>query len=53
MAEKVTRSELAAHIVNNMDYAELHESAIVGLTLHYHANPEKFHEDLNNEGFEE
>ena len=41
---------LAKHVVNQMDYAELHESAIAGLTQFYENDPDKFREDLESEG---
>lgn len=45
--------DLAEHVINNMDYDELHESAISGLVLFYEHNPEKLEEDLINEGFKD
>lgn len=44
-----TPMELASLVVSNMDYTELHECAIIGLTKFYEDNPDNFEYDLFNE----
>lgn len=50
-ALKITSLELAQHVVNQMDHSELHESAIAGLVTFYDADPDKFKDDLETNGF--
>jgi len=47
---KIESLELAQIVVDQMDYNEMKESAIVGLTTLYEEDREKFIEDLENEG---
>lgn len=47
----MTTLELAQHVVNQMGYSQLHESAVAGICLDYERDPEKFAFDLENEGF--
>ncbi len=53
MSEPISKLDLATHVVSQMDYTELHDSAITGLVQFYEANPDKFTDDAFNEGFVE
>jgi len=53
MSEKTSPETLAEHVVGNMDYGEMRQSAENGLVEFYRNNPEKFEEDLINEGFKD
>jgi len=47
----MTEYELAKHVVDNMDYNCMYESAITGVYQMYKDDPDKFKEDMSYEGF--
>lgn len=52
MSDGTSKAALAQHVVSQMSYSELHESAIAGLVNLYESDEEKFQYDLENEGLD-